>query len=308
MLKTVMQAGTGASHKRWGIRPVVAGKTGTTNDQKDAWFVGYTPDVITLVWVGYDDNTTVGMTGGQAALPIWSSYMKQIQHRIPVRDFPRPHGVVEKMIDPYTGKLATYSCSYAVREVFIKGTEPVRECSDSDHYLPIEYFLGPEPRSQQTMYASEYNDDIFDYTNYKYEQADISYDQNRYAFTNYGDDSQDYDPVHTNDPANDESETVDYSDESFPDSEEDNAGRRFATPEPQENEFTPVEPDYEAAADPSSQPIQTEERLAPQTEENAVYFAPKAKKKKRTVYTNKDIPEADTVVETPLTQEEEEDE
>jgi membrane peptidoglycan carboxypeptidase len=288
MLKTVMRSGTGASIRQWGLHPVVAGKTGTTNDQKDAWFVGYTPDFICLVWVGYDDNTPVGMTGGQAALPIWARFMKRIESRLPVRDFPRPAGIVEKMIDPYTGKLASDSCTNGVRELFIKGTEPLRECSESDHYLPIEYFLGPEPRIQQAFYTDE------TYTNQEY--ANISYDNNRYAYTNYEDES---DNEHGSESGS--VETIDYSDVSFPEE----------TEEPNADNLTPVDQteavgeipeytgsvlnDYEAA---STQEIDdrgmgqdsttTDQDLAP------AYIAPKPVNKKIPVYTNKDITPADS--------------
>ena len=296
MLKTVMSSGTGASYRQWGIKSIVAGKTGTTNDQKDAWFVGYTPDLITLVWVGYDDNTPVRMTGAQAALPIWSRYMKRIQNRIPVRDFPRPPGVVEKMIDPYTGLLASYSCLHAVRELFVKGTEPLRTCSESDHFLPLDYFLGPEPRIQQASYT------YGDYNDYNYEYADISYDQNRYSYTNYGDEDVDYDPVHINDPAADEVETkepIDYSDESFPEETQQIDGTEDQT-------YDRLN-DYEASEPPESSFEEQDEVLTGEQNANAVYLAPKATKKKK-IFTNKDIPEAESTTTSEQPREEQKDE
>jgi penicillin-binding protein 1B len=291
MLKTVMQSGTGASVQRWGIHRAMAGKTGTTNDQKDAWFVGYTPDFICLVWVGYDNNTPVRMTGAQAALPIWAQFMKSIESRIPNREFPRPAGVIERMIDPYTGKLASYSCPNAVRELFIKGTEPLRECTDSDHFLPIEYFLGPEPRIQHASYTDGY------YTGYDY--ADISYDTDRYAYTNYEDDAYE--------PGYESPETIDYSDESFPEESADrqvleqrqyqnstdafqNDGQSLTTNPEQTEQAPAVINDYEAEITEESD----NEALEPKPTNAPVYLAPKPSNKKRIpVYTNKDIPESD---------------
>ncbi len=288
MLKTVMRSGTGASVRQWGLHPVIAGKTGTTNDQKDAWFVGYTPDLICLVWVGYDDNTPIGMTGGQAALPIWSRFMKRIESRLPVRDFPRPHGIVEKMIDPYTGRLASEFCPEAVRELFIKGTEPLRECSEADHYLPIESFLGPEPRIQQARYT-DYN-----YPNYDY--AKISYDNDRYTYTNYSD--SDYEEEGESVP-----ETVDYSDVSFPEQDTDNTTEHLTQDKRQENlEYTPgytdsVLNDYEVASTQELEETNLAEdsgESSPDPSTTPVYLAPQPKKKKVPVYTNKDIPEAES--------------
>ena len=294
MLKTVMRAGTGASIRQWGLPQVIAGKTGTTNDQKDAWFIGYTPDFICLVWVGYDNNTPVGMTGAQAALPIWARFMKKVQNQIPVRDFPRPRGIVEKQIDPYTGKLASYSCPYAVTELFIQGTEPLSQCSDADHYLPIEYFVGPEPRIRHATY---FGNDSYDDYNY----ANISYDNSQHIYTNH-----EVSETYLNDEDSETHEspaTVDYSDESFPEHKEevepttesetpvetDAVGTE--TPDPY---HSPVLNDYEA---PSTQELEPEvEETQPQSQEGTspTYLAPKPKKKKVPTYTNKDIPEAET--------------
>ena len=75
MMRSVLDEGTGASARSSGFRLEAAGKSGTTNDLRDAWFVGFTPELLTVVWVGIDDNTPLGMTGSQAALPIWTSFM-----------------------------------------------------------------------------------------------------------------------------------------------------------------------------------------------------------------------------------------
>lgn len=146
MLKSVITSGTARSLRHWGFAQVLAGKTGTTNDFRDAWFVGYTPDFICLVWVGYDDNTSLNMNGAQAALPIWAAFMKKALKDMPVRDFPIPAGIVTRIIDPTTGKLAAETCTHRVQEVFIEGTEPQEICEDSDHCLPSEYFTSQHTR------------------------------------------------------------------------------------------------------------------------------------------------------------------
>lgn len=141
MLKTVVTSGTGASMKRLGFTRPAAGKTGTTDDFRDAWFIGFTPNLMTLVWVGYDDNTSVQMNGAQAALPIWVDFMKKAEANAPAKDFEKPNGIVTKLIDPTTGKLATESCPEAVEEIFIQGTEPVESCSELYHSMSPETLL-----------------------------------------------------------------------------------------------------------------------------------------------------------------------
>ena len=151
MLQSVVTSGTAASLRGYGLTQPIAGKTGTSNDFRDAWFVGYTPDLLCLVWVGYDDNKPIKLTGAQAAIPIWANFMKKALAGIPARDFARPEQTVEREIDPTTGKLAEWDCIYRVREIFIKGTEPTEYCSDEDHYLSPESFLGPRSRSTPLM-------------------------------------------------------------------------------------------------------------------------------------------------------------
>ena len=88
MLRTVINEGTGAGARSMGFTLDAAGKTGTTNDMRDAWFVGFTPELLTVVWVGFDDNQIVGLSGAQAALPIWSQFMKNAlagRQSVPVR-------------------------------------------------------------------------------------------------------------------------------------------------------------------------------------------------------------------------------
>jgi membrane peptidoglycan carboxypeptidase len=90
LLKGVMDRGTAASARRSGFTRPAAGKTGTTNDYKDAWFVGYTPDLLAVVWVGFDGPRKIGLSGAEAALPIWTEFMKNATASMPVTDFVGP--------------------------------------------------------------------------------------------------------------------------------------------------------------------------------------------------------------------------
>ncbi len=125
LMTSVVEKGTAQGAKVLG-RPI-AGKTGTSNDQKDTWFAGYTPDVVTVSWVGYDEPRPLGSGefGGRTALPAWVSFMKEAVKNKPRVDFPRPSaGIVAVTIDPRTGKLPYPGQEDAVEEVFLAGTEP----------------------------------------------------------------------------------------------------------------------------------------------------------------------------------------
>jgi penicillin-binding protein 1A len=126
MMESVIQAGTARSLRSIG-RPA-AGKTGTTNDLNDAWFVGYTPDFVTGVWVGHDRERSLGSreTGAKAAGPVWLEFMKAAHEDRPVRDFPVPPGVVFARVDAETGLLPSPSTEKVVFECFKAGTEPTR--------------------------------------------------------------------------------------------------------------------------------------------------------------------------------------
>lgn len=124
MLESVVDHGTGARAKSLG-RPV-AGKTGTSNGPKDAWFAGYTTDVAAVVWVGYDDGRPLGGAeqGAVTALPAWVDFMKVATGGRPRVDFPRPPGVVTVSIDKRTGELPYPDDPEVMDEVFLPGTEP----------------------------------------------------------------------------------------------------------------------------------------------------------------------------------------
>ncbi len=128
MLEGVIENGTGKIAKSLGMP--VAGKTGTTNDFRDAWFVGYTPGLAAGVWIGFDDNRPLGPgeTGGHTAGPIWTKFMAEALKHKPVKDFIAPERIVVKIIDRETGKLATNLCRDTIAEVFISGTEPLEFC------------------------------------------------------------------------------------------------------------------------------------------------------------------------------------
>ncbi|TLY22431.1 MAG: PBP1A family penicillin-binding protein [Nitrospirae bacterium] len=126
MMEDVIQRGTGQAAKGMG-RPL-AGKTGTTNDFTDAWFVGGAPNLVAGIWVGFDEIRTLGdrESGARAALPIWMNYMKAALDPLPVVPFAMPEGIVEVKIDPATGLLAPEGSDQGTVEVFLKGTEPTK--------------------------------------------------------------------------------------------------------------------------------------------------------------------------------------
>jgi penicillin-binding protein 1B len=128
MMRSVLNEGTGASARGNGFTQDAAGKSGTTNDLRDAWFVGFTPELLTVVWVGLDDNTPVGLTGTQAALPIWTQFMKSALAGRPSIPFDVSDGITFAEIDRDTGKLATPDCPRTYNESFISGTEPTEYC------------------------------------------------------------------------------------------------------------------------------------------------------------------------------------
>ncbi len=124
LMTSVVDHGTAQRAKVLG-RPV-AGKTGTSNDAKDTWFAGFSPDIAAVVWVGFDDSKSLGGSeaGGVTALPAWVSFMKVAQEGRPKSDFPRPGGIVEARIDTHSGKLAYPGDEDVMTEVFLAGTEP----------------------------------------------------------------------------------------------------------------------------------------------------------------------------------------
>ena len=161
MLQDVMVYGTAKSLKKFSQSRPAAGKTGTTDDYRDAWFVGYTPQILTGIWVGHDKPKPggKGFTGGGVAAPIWETFMRQVLAGKPVVDFVKPDNVLSVSIDPATGHMAAPDCPERVEELFIEGTEPVQYCPEhggelmllpSSPQVPTEGGQ-PQPAGQDTQ-------------------------------------------------------------------------------------------------------------------------------------------------------------
>jgi membrane carboxypeptidase/penicillin-binding protein len=134
MLKDVLTYGTAKGLKKFSQAHPSAGKTGTTDEYRDAWFVGYTPQIITGVWVGYDKPRPggKGFTGGAVAAPVWERFMRSAVAGRPAVDFSRPETVVSLSIDPDTGCPATEESPQKRDEFFIAGTEPGEGCLEPE--------------------------------------------------------------------------------------------------------------------------------------------------------------------------------
>jgi membrane carboxypeptidase/penicillin-binding protein len=130
MLTAVVDYGTGRTVRDMGIEGPVAGKTGTTNDQQDAWFVGYSPTLIAAVWFGYDTPREIGYgaTGGRIAAPAWAEMYARGWREPQGSAFAVPAGMTSAIIDPESGQLATEWCPVRVREWFKPGSEPQVPC------------------------------------------------------------------------------------------------------------------------------------------------------------------------------------
>ncbi|MGE0447621.1 MAG: penicillin-binding transpeptidase domain-containing protein, partial [Vicinamibacterales bacterium] len=129
MMRSVLNEGTGTAARANGFTADAAGKSGTTNDQRDAWFVGFTPELLTVVWVGFDDNQPVSLTGSQAALPIWTEFMRNASAGRDNATFEPPdEGITWAEIDRDTGRLALPTCPRVYTEAFAAGSEPGEYC------------------------------------------------------------------------------------------------------------------------------------------------------------------------------------
>jgi penicillin-binding protein 1B len=128
VLKDVFNYGTATKARGMGFDRAFAGKTGTTSNYRDAWFIGYSPRILSLVWVGFDDGHSVRLGGGDACVPIWTAHMNRIVGTVPDVDWKRPDDVVERQVDPESGMLATPYCPTSRSEVFAAGTEPASVC------------------------------------------------------------------------------------------------------------------------------------------------------------------------------------
>ncbi|KJS30988.1 MAG: hypothetical protein VR64_12935 [Desulfatitalea sp. BRH_c12] len=125
LLKGVVENGTARSIITSGFHWPAAGKTGTTNDNRDAWFIGYTPDILALVWVGFDNGDSIHATGSTAALPIWLELMNDIPHHISGSQFREPAGIVKRPICGDAGNpVVSYACSNPFEEYFLQENAP----------------------------------------------------------------------------------------------------------------------------------------------------------------------------------------
>jgi len=132
MLESVVNAGTGHWARKWGFNRPAGGKTGTTDFSTDNWFIGFTPQITTSVWVGYDDKTQIGeergLTGAATALPIWTEFMKKAHFGLPVEEFSRPAGIIEAAVCLDSGLLARPDCPDQVTDLFTESTVPKDTC------------------------------------------------------------------------------------------------------------------------------------------------------------------------------------
>ena len=143
ILKDVVDRGTGAGVRARGFRAPAAGKTGTSHD---GWFVGYTTNLLCAVWVGFDDNRQLGLSGAASAGPIWAEFMKKavmLPGFVNTQEFEIPEGIVSLAVDPETHQQAVSECPVTEQEVFIAGTEPTDTCTLHGRN-PIE-MLNPVP-------------------------------------------------------------------------------------------------------------------------------------------------------------------
>jgi len=127
LLESVTKEGTARDLPRLGFTRPCAGKTGTTEEGRDAWFVGYTPQLLAGVWVGDDRNRPLKLTGAKDALPVWAAFMKAVSEG-PATPFVQPQGLVTVTIDPASGLKARAGCPQRQDEVFAAGTEPTADC------------------------------------------------------------------------------------------------------------------------------------------------------------------------------------
>ena len=127
-LSGVLDRGTAKTAKAMGIYFPAAGKTGTTDGNRDSWFVGYTRDVVCAVWVGYDSGADTGLTGASGALRIWARFMSARYPQAGPLPMTRPEGVETALIDPESGYLATAACPQTLREAYLAGTTPKEKC------------------------------------------------------------------------------------------------------------------------------------------------------------------------------------
>jgi penicillin-binding protein 1A len=152
LMQGVVERGTAMSASFLLNDKPLAGKTGTTDKYTDAWFIGFSPSLCAGVWIGYDDNRTLGSNeaGAAAALPVWTGFFKSLiddekklaadkRREVLLEEFEVPPNIIFRPIDRKTGLLAAPFCKWRFMEAFLEGTEPARFCSYEDHLLILDY-------------------------------------------------------------------------------------------------------------------------------------------------------------------------
>jgi penicillin-binding protein 1B len=159
IMEEVINRGTGVTVRSMGFTAEAAGKTGTS---RDGWFAGFTSNLLCVVWVGFDDNRDLGLSGSASAAPIWAEFMKRAvalpQYKM-TEEFDPPPGVIAEMIDPKSGELANSSCPQSVQEYFIAGSEPTEVCgqqaASSSNWLSHLFGKGGNPPPPPSAAANQ---------------------------------------------------------------------------------------------------------------------------------------------------------
>jgi penicillin-binding protein 1B len=128
LLLGVANRGTAAGVRATGIEGPIAAKTGTSDEERDLWFVGYTPELVAVVWIGFDEPRSIGFASSQGALPIWRRFVGELTGGQIHGQFPRPASIQVVDIDPVSGARAVWGCPERRRELFLEGTVPIEVC------------------------------------------------------------------------------------------------------------------------------------------------------------------------------------
>jgi membrane carboxypeptidase/penicillin-binding protein len=144
LLQGVVDRGTAHAVRDAGITGPVAGKTGTSDDSKDAWFVGFTPELVAVVWVGFDEPRDMRLPAAQVAVPIWLRFLKDATGGIVPGAFEAPSSVHRVEIDPASGAVALAGCPRREFEYFVEGTEPRATCPEGGWLVRGEEQRGDE--------------------------------------------------------------------------------------------------------------------------------------------------------------------
>jgi membrane carboxypeptidase/penicillin-binding protein len=128
LLQGVAHRGTAAGVRSTGIEGPIAAKTGTSDEERDLWFVGYTPELVVAVWLGFDEPRSIGFASSRGALPIWRRFIDELTGGHIHGQFPRPPSIVVADVDPVTGARALRGCPDRRRELFLEGTLPKEVC------------------------------------------------------------------------------------------------------------------------------------------------------------------------------------